>query len=311
MKNSNTQSRLKKIMEERDLKQIDVVHLCEPYCKKYNVKFNKSDLSQYLSGKTVPNQDKLYILCNALKVSEAWLMGFDVIKDRTENYQPPSVNFKNLNNLNETLATLKDNELEVFFDIVKNAYDNRIADLDFDDNTANLDLKDSILNLLNEIDYIGQSKVFSYIQDLLASKLYVINREQVLTLAEDQSAPILHLPHFDIKASAGFGSYLDDKQDQELKPYPLNEITRKADHAIQIKGDSMYPLINDGDTVFVQEQPMVNNGEVGIFVYDGEVYCKRLIQDGKKIILRSENNVYEDKIIDLNYSFVTVGKVLL
>ncbi len=308
---SSTQNRLKEIMEEKDLKQVDVIRLCEPYCIKYDVKFNKSDLSQYLSGKTVPNQDKLYILCKALGVSEAWLMGFDVIKERTENYLPPTVNFRNVNNLNDTLSKLKDNELELFFDIVKNAYDNRITDLGFLEDSENIDLKESILNLLGELDNIGQSKVFSYIQDLISSKLYVVKREPILTLVDDQPQPMLHLPCFDIRASAGLGSYLDDKQEQELKPFPLDERTRKADHAIHIKGDSMYPLINDGDTVFVHEQPMVNNGEVGIFVYDGEVYCKRLIQDGKKIILRSENKDYEDKILDLNYSFVTVGKVLL
>ncbi len=311
MKSSNTQTRLKEIMEEKDLKQAEIVRLCEPLCHKYNVKFNKSDLSQYLSGKTVPNQDKLHILCKALGVSEAWMMGFDVIKERTENYQPQNVTFKNLNSLYETLSTLKDNELELFFDIVKNAYDNRIMDLTYLDDTAHIDLKESILNLLNEVDNVGQSKVYGYIQDLIASKQYIVKREPVLSLVEDQPQPTLHLPLFNITASAGLGSYLDDKQDQELQPFPLDERTRKADHALQIKGDSMYPLIIDGDTVFVHEQPMVNNGEVGIFVYDGEVYCKRLIQEGKKIILRSENKNYEDKVVDLNYSFVTVGKVLL
>lgn len=43
---------------------------------------NKSDLSQYCSGKTEPNQDKLYVLGAALNVNEAWLMGFDVPMER-------------------------------------------------------------------------------------------------------------------------------------------------------------------------------------------------------------------------------------
>ena len=42
-----------------------------------------SDISQYCSGKTEPNQEKLFILGNALNVSEAWLMGFDVPMERT------------------------------------------------------------------------------------------------------------------------------------------------------------------------------------------------------------------------------------
>lgn len=69
-------------MKERNIKQIDILNACKPYCKKHNVKMNKSDISQYVSGKVEPNQDKLYVLCTALNVSEAWLMGFDVEKER-------------------------------------------------------------------------------------------------------------------------------------------------------------------------------------------------------------------------------------
>lgn len=64
-------------MNERNLKQKDILDATEPLCKLYNVKFNKSDISQYIAGKSEPNQDKLYILSEALKVNVVWLMGFD------------------------------------------------------------------------------------------------------------------------------------------------------------------------------------------------------------------------------------------
>ena len=82
MKKENTSIRLKRIMSDRNLRQVDILNLTEPYCKKYDVKMNKSDISQYCSGKTEPNQDKLFILGIALNVSEAWLMGFDVPMER-------------------------------------------------------------------------------------------------------------------------------------------------------------------------------------------------------------------------------------
>ena len=78
MKKENTAIRLKTIMNMRGLRQVDILNLTVPYCQKYNVKMNKSDISQYCSGKTEPNQEKLFILGNALNVSEAWLMGYDV-----------------------------------------------------------------------------------------------------------------------------------------------------------------------------------------------------------------------------------------
>ena len=38
----------------------------------------KSAISQYLSGKVTPKQDKVYKLAQVLKVNESWLMGYDV-----------------------------------------------------------------------------------------------------------------------------------------------------------------------------------------------------------------------------------------
>ena len=80
-----TSDRLKSLMEERRLKQVDILNLSLPYCKKYNIKMNKSDISQYVSGKVEPSQEKLVILGMALNVSEAWLMGFDVSPVRKDN----------------------------------------------------------------------------------------------------------------------------------------------------------------------------------------------------------------------------------
>lgn len=78
MKKKNTSIRLKEIMNDRNLKQVDILEMTKPYCIKYDVKMNKSDISQYVSGKVEPNQEKLFILAKALNVNEAWLMGFDV-----------------------------------------------------------------------------------------------------------------------------------------------------------------------------------------------------------------------------------------
>lgn len=84
-KNENTQTRLHYLMKKRNLKQIDILKKCEPYCMKYDVKMNKSDISQYVSGKVEPSQSKLIILGMALNVNEAWLMGFDVPMERENN----------------------------------------------------------------------------------------------------------------------------------------------------------------------------------------------------------------------------------
>lgn len=94
MEKDTTANRLKYLMETRNLKQVDILELAKPFSQKYGIKLNKNDLSQYVSGKVVPGQQKLTILGLALNVSEAWLMGYDVPMERqparpqTDNDKP-------------------------------------------------------------------------------------------------------------------------------------------------------------------------------------------------------------------------------
>lgn len=74
----DTSQRLKQIMNDRGLRQVDILEMSKPYQKQFDVKLGKSALSQYISGKTVPDQDKLVLLSKTLNVSEAWLMGYDI-----------------------------------------------------------------------------------------------------------------------------------------------------------------------------------------------------------------------------------------
>ncbi|MGN0666443.1 MAG: S24 family peptidase [Huintestinicola sp.] len=85
MKVATTSERIKQILSERNIRQIDIIDAAKPYSDKYNVKLNKNDLSQYVSGKTEPGQRKLSILGMALNVNEAWLMGYDVPMERTSS----------------------------------------------------------------------------------------------------------------------------------------------------------------------------------------------------------------------------------
>lgn len=88
MKISNTAERLKQIIKERNLKQVDIIRMAAPYCTEYRQKLSRSDLSQFISGKVVPGQWKLTLIALALDVSEAWLMGYDAPKER-QTSKPP------------------------------------------------------------------------------------------------------------------------------------------------------------------------------------------------------------------------------
>ena len=86
---TTTPERLKEIMRSRGLRQVDIIKLCQPYCERFNVKLQKNDLSQYVSGKVLPSQYKLTIPGLAMEVSETWLMGYDVSMPRNE--KAPSI----------------------------------------------------------------------------------------------------------------------------------------------------------------------------------------------------------------------------
>ena len=90
MKISNTSNRLKEYMAINNMRQVDILNLCKPYCDKYNVAMPKNVLSQYINGRNEPKQDKLTILGLALNVSEVWLMGYDVPMERDAKVAPAS-----------------------------------------------------------------------------------------------------------------------------------------------------------------------------------------------------------------------------
>lgn len=66
-------NRIREGLRLRDMSQADLRRLTG---------IPKSAMSQYCNGGLVPRQDRTFLIANALNVSEAWLMGFDVPLER-------------------------------------------------------------------------------------------------------------------------------------------------------------------------------------------------------------------------------------
>lgn len=69
-------NRLKKAMNKKNMKQIELSE---------KTGFDKSLISNYLSGKYKAKQDKLTILAELLDVSETWLMGYNIDETTNQN----------------------------------------------------------------------------------------------------------------------------------------------------------------------------------------------------------------------------------
>lgn len=70
----------------------------------------------------------------------------------------------------------------------------------------------------------------------------------------------------------------------------------QADWCLTAKGDSMTGArINDGDIVFIHEQPMVENGEIAAVIIGDEATLKRwyYYPEKGKLVLNAENPAYE------------------
>lgn len=71
--------RLAKALLVRNMRQADLAE---------KTKIPKSSLSLYLKGAYEPKDDRIYVLAKALQVSEAWLMGYDVPMEKTDEVSP-------------------------------------------------------------------------------------------------------------------------------------------------------------------------------------------------------------------------------
>ncbi|RLV18964.1 helix-turn-helix domain-containing protein [Streptococcus iniae] len=127
---ATTSQRLNQLMSERNLRQVDILNLSQKYQKDLDIKIGKSALSQYISGKSVPDQNKLVLLGKTLNVSEPWLMGYDVPKERNDNMfenNKETIDLKDV--LNRTVAfdghTLDENDAELIKSLLENMVKNK------------------------------------------------------------------------------------------------------------------------------------------------------------------------------------------
>lgn len=124
---------------------------------------------------------------------------------------------------------------------------------------------------------------------------------------EEFSAPlagdIIYLSEPIQSASAGYGQLADDDT-ANMIAIQANPITSKANYIMRVSGDSMEPKFYDGQRVLVRNQPTIEQGEIGIFLIDGERFIKIYRGDH----LESANPDYPDRQFD-EYS-KCLGRVL-
>lgn len=124
-----------------------------------------------------------------------------------------------------------------------------------------------------------------------------------------ESRPSLRtLPLYQISVSAGTGQFLDSSDYETVEVDDTVPIS--ANFGVRIAGDSMEPLLQNGQIVWVHQQQTVSPGDIGIFLYEGSAYCKRLAHQGGTLLLQSENPAYAPILIAEDGDFRIFGKVV-
>jgi repressor LexA len=93
--------------------------------------------------------------------------------------------------------------------------------------------------------------------------------------------------------SAGFGAYASEDI-QDYMPVYFHNLTEAAQTiCIKVRGDSMYPKIEDGDIIQVHKQESVDDGSIAVVLLDGDEGLVKKVQytsDGVDLI--SMNPMY-------------------
>lgn len=153
--------------------------------------------------------------------------------------------------------------------------------------------------LLAGLNAEGRKRAMEYIDLLRESRRY---------RAEPAPAEGRTLPLYTLAVSAGTGQFLDGEvyELQEVGP----EVPLNASFGVRVAGDSMEPVYHNGQTVWVHQQPTLEHGETGVFLYDGSAYLKQLGGDGRRIWLHSLNPNYPDLEISDALPLRVLGKAV-
>ncbi|HCG2507434.1 transcriptional regulator [Staphylococcus aureus] len=232
--------RLKQIMSERKISQSELSR---------RTGIGRNSISDYLNGKYEAKQDKVFELAKALNVNEAWLMGFDISKNRKiENNDITSIYSKLTPPRQSNVLKYATNQLEE----QNNDSDNLV---DFN----------------------------SYIQEKSEVDIYGC-------------------------ASAGIGERL---YNEPISKEFVRGYAPAHDIALKVNGDSMEPLFKNGQIIFIEKSHTIKDGQIGVFIINGDAYVKKVYVEDNRLTLVSLNKKYKDLYFYDNESVRLVGKVIL
>lgn len=157
--------------------------------------------------------------------------------------------------------------------------------------------KADISTIYNQLEPPRQAKVYDFAKAQLEAQNKVVSIEETQTV------------YLNSKLSAGTG--ILDLDPTDTKEIEYKGHVPKHDLAFMVDGDSMYPMFEDGEVVFVEKTPDIYNGQFIAVQINEEAYIKKAYVENSHLRLVSLNKDYEDIIASEDDDIRVIGRIIL
>jgi phage repressor protein C with HTH and peptisase S24 domain len=166
--------------------------------------------------------------------------------------------------------------------------------------------KSEILTIYNQLEEPRQEKVL----DFANAQLDEQESSKVASIFEKVSNEGYIIDYVEGLVAAGHGTFQEDNLHMEVK-LRAEDVPEEYDTIAKVAGDSMEPLIEDNDLLFIRVASQIDVNSIGIFQVNGKNFVKKLKRDyDGSWYLQSLNSGYEEIHLSENDDIRTIGEVV-
>lgn len=164
-----------------------------------------------------------------------------------------------------------------------------------------------ILPIYNKLEKPRQEKVLNYAKEQLEEQE---NSNIISMFDKPQEDEDYITDYVEGLVAAGHGTFQEDNLHMEVR-LRANDVPNEYDTIAKVAGDSMEPLIEDNDLLFIRVASQIDINSIGIFQVNGKNFVKKLKRDyDGSWYLQSLNSGYEEIHLTENDDIRTIGEVV-
>lgn len=167
--------------------------------------------------------------------------------------------------------------------------------------------KTEIISIYDQLEEPRQEKVLNYAKEQLDEQE---NSNIISIFNKPQDDEDYITDYVEGLVAAGHGTFQEDNLHMEVR-LRANDVPNEYDTIAKVAGDSMEPLIEDNDLLFIKITSQVDINDIGIFQVNGKNFVKKLKRDyDGSWYLQSLNSGYEEIHLTENDDIRTIGEVV-